>query len=162
MMNTTGRNRPLAGARLGGIGATLAVVACVVPLLLGFVLPAMLLLKMALTEGDAQFGERFLLLSRNSFVLAGITAGIGVLLALLMAYGARLSKSALATGLNRLVGLGYAVPGAVIAVGVPITAALIFSLLFWGGTRLRWRSRSVRRRMDGGRGTASACQREAV
>jgi iron(III) transport system permease protein len=121
--NTTGRNRPLAGARLGGIGATLAVVACVVPLLLGFVLPATLLLKMALSEGDAQFGERFLLLSRNSFVLAGITACIGVLLALLMAYGARLSKSALATGLNRLVGLGYAVPGAVIAVGVliPVT-----------------------------------------
>jgi iron(III) transport system permease protein len=48
-----------------------------VPLLLGFVLPATLLLKMALTEGDAQFGERFLVLSRNSFVLAGITALIG-------------------------------------------------------------------------------------
>ena len=121
--NTTGRNRPMARARLGGPGALLAVVACILPLLLGFVLPATLLLKMALTEGDAQFGERFLLLSRNSFVLAGITAGIGVLLALLMAYGARLSKSALATGLNRLVGLGYAVPGAVIAVGVliPVT-----------------------------------------
>ena len=121
--NTTGRNRPLAGARLGGLGSLLAVVACSLPLVLGFVLPAVLLLKMALTEGDAQFGERFLLLSRNSFLLAGITACIGVLLALLMAYGARLSKSALASGLNRLVGLGYAVPGAVIAVGVliPVT-----------------------------------------
>ena len=121
--NTTGRNRPMAGARLRGLAAFLAFVGCLLPLLLGFVLPALLLLKMALTEGDAQFGERFLLLSRNSFVLAGITAGIGVLLALLMAYGARLSKSALATGLNRLVGLGYAVPGAVIAVGVliPVT-----------------------------------------
>jgi len=121
--NTTGRNRPMAGARLRGLAAFLAFVGCLLPLLLGFVLPALLLLKMALTEGDAQFGERFLLLSRNSFVLAGITAGIGVLLALLMAYGARLLKSALATGLNRLVGLGYAVPGAVIAVGVliPVT-----------------------------------------
>jgi len=87
------------------------------------VLPAVLLLKMALTEGDAQFGERFLSLARNSFVLAGGTALIGVLIALLLAYGARLSKSALAAGLNRLVGLGYAVPGAVIAVGVliPVT-----------------------------------------
>ena len=121
--NTTGRNRPLASARLGRLGALLAVVACSLPLVLGFVLPALLLLKMALTEGDAQFGERFLLLSRNSFLLAGITACIGVLLALLMAYGARLSKSTLASGLNRLVGLGYAVPGAVIAVGVliPVT-----------------------------------------
>ncbi len=121
--NTTGRNRPMAGAKLTGLAATTAVVICLLPLLLGFVLPAGLLLKMALTEGDAQFGERFLMLSRNSFVLAGSTAAIGVLLALLLAYGARLSKTTLARGLNRLVGLGYAVPGAVIAVGVliPVT-----------------------------------------
>lgn len=121
--NTTGRNRPMAGARLRGVSAGLAVVGCALPLLLGFLVPAGLLLKMAVTEGDAQFGERFLMLSRNSFVLAGATAAIGVLLALLLAYGARLSKGTLATGLNRLVGLGYAVPGAVIAVGVliPVT-----------------------------------------
>ncbi|MBI2276636.1 MAG: iron ABC transporter permease [Dechloromonas sp.] len=121
--NTTGRNRPMAGARLTGLRAALAVLACALPLLLGFVLPAILLFKMALAEGDAQFGERFLVLSRNSFVLAGVTAMIGVFLALLMGYGARLSKTAFANGLNRLVGLGYAVPGAVIAVGVliPVT-----------------------------------------
>jgi iron(III) transport system permease protein len=121
--NTTGRNRPMAGAKLHGFSAFCAVALCLMPLLLGFVLPAILLLKMALTEGDAQFGERFFMLSRNSFVLAGVTACIGVLLALLMAYAARLSKNSLAGGLNRLVGLGYAVPGAVIAVGVliPVT-----------------------------------------
>ena len=121
--NTTGRNRPLAGARLTGVRALLAVLACSLPLLLGFLLPAGLLLKMAFTDGDAQFGERFLMLSRNSFVLAGITAIIAVLLALLMAYAARLSRSVAAAGMNRLVGLGYAVPGAVIAVGVliPVT-----------------------------------------
>lgn len=121
--DTTGRNRPLAGRRLSGIRAWLASAVCLLPLLVGFLLPAGLLLKMALTEGDAQFGERFLLLSRNSFVLAGTTALLGVLLALLLAYGARLAKGGLAAGLNRLVGLGYAVPGAVIAVGVliPVT-----------------------------------------
>ena len=121
--DTTGRNRPQAGARLTGFRGLLATLACLLPLLLGFLLPAVLLLRMALSDGDAQFGERFLTLARNSFVLAGATAAIGVLLALLMAYGARLSKGALATILNRLVGLGYAVPGAVIAVGVliPVT-----------------------------------------
>ena len=121
--NTTGRNRPLAGAQLSGLPAALAIIVCSLPLLLGFILPAVLLLKMALTEGDAQFGERFVMLARNSFVLASITAGIAVLLALLLAYGARLSKTTLANALNRLVGLGYAVPGAVIAVGVliPVT-----------------------------------------
>jgi iron(III) transport system permease protein len=121
--NTTGRNRPMAGARLRGAKALAATLSCAVPLLLGFVLPAFLLLRMALTEGDAQFGERFLMLSRNSFLLAGVTAAIGVLVALFLAYSARLSRGWLAAGLNRLVGLGYAVPGAVIAVGVliPVT-----------------------------------------
>ena len=121
--NTTGRNRPMAGATLSGFSSFLAVLTCVLPLLLGFILPAILLLKMALTDGDAQFGERFLTLSRNSFVLAGMTAIIAVFLALLLAYGARLSKTTLARALNRMVGLGYAVPGAVIAVGVliPVT-----------------------------------------
>lgn len=121
--NTTGRNRPMAGAQLRGIKGVAATFACAMPLFLGFVLPAVLLLKMALTDGDAQFGERFLILSRNSFLLAGTTACIGVLLALLLAYGARLSQTSFSAGLNRLVGLGYAVPGAVIAVGVliPVT-----------------------------------------
>jgi iron(III) transport system permease protein len=134
--NTTGRNRPMAGARLKGLAASLAVLACLLPLLLGFLLPAGLLLKMALTEGDAQFGERFLTLSRNSFVLAGVTAAVGVLLALLLAYGARLSRTTLAGGLNRLVGLGYAVPGAVIAVGVLIPVTRLDNWL--AGQWLAW------------------------
>ena len=87
-------------SRVPVLAAGLAILACVLPLLLGFILPAGLLLKMALTEGDAQFGERFLTLSRNSFVLAGATAAIGVQLALLLAYGARLAKNGLASGLN--------------------------------------------------------------
>ncbi len=121
--NTTGRHRPHPGARLGGGAAFLAFGACILPLGLGFLLPAGLLLKMALTEGDAQFGTRFLLLSRNSFVLAGVTAFIAVGFSLLLAYSARQSRTLLTRGLNRLVGMGYAVPGAVIAVGVliPVT-----------------------------------------
>ena len=134
--NTTGRNRPMAGAQLSGLPALLAIIVCSLPLLLGFILPAFLLLKMALTEGDAQFGERFVMLARNSFVLASITAGIAVLLALLMAYGARLSKTTLAHGLNRLVGLGYAVPGAVIAVGVLIPVTRLDNWL--AGQWLAW------------------------
>ncbi|WP_303785018.1 iron ABC transporter permease [Azovibrio restrictus] len=121
--NTTGRNRPMPGQRLRGPWALLAALVCCIPLFLGFFLPALLLLRMALLEGDAQFGPRFFTLAGNSFFLAGVTALLAVLLALLLAYGARLSKTLLARGLNRLVGLGYAVPGAVIAVGVliPVT-----------------------------------------
>jgi len=121
--NTTGRNRPQAGYKLRGGRALVAMLVCAIPLFIGFVLPAGLLLRLALSEGDAQFGGHFLTLAGNSFVLAGLTAVIAVALALLLAYGARLSKGLVARTLNRLVGLGYAVPGSVIAVGVliPVT-----------------------------------------
>ena len=125
--NTTGRNRPHAERALKGGGAVVAVLACALPLFVGFLLPAGLLLRLALTDGDAQFGERFVHLASNSFVLAGLTALVAVALALLLAYAARLSKAGirarLAQTLNRLVGLGYSVPGSVIAVGVliPVT-----------------------------------------
>lgn len=120
--NTSNRHRPPPGRLKGGAGL-LAMLTCLLPLCLGFLLPAALLLRMALGEGDAQFGERFLVLARNSFTLAGLTALIAVALAVLLAYSARLSKTLLSKGLNRLVGLGYAVPGTVIAVGVliPVT-----------------------------------------
>lgn len=121
--NTTGRNRPMVGRVLHGLPAVLASMACALPVVIGFVLPGGLLLRLALIDGDAQFGVQFFRLARNSFILAGVTATLAVLLALLLAYGARLSKGLLADALNRLVGLGYAVPGSVIAVGVliPVT-----------------------------------------
>jgi iron(III) transport system permease protein len=121
--NTTGRNRPLAGRVLRGGRALAAGAACALPLLFGFILPAGLLLRLALSEGDAQFGAHFLVLAQNSFVLAALTAALAIALALLLAYSARLSKGLATRSLNRLVGLGYAVPGSVIAVGVliPVT-----------------------------------------
>jgi iron(III) transport system permease protein len=121
--NTTGRNRPQKGHVLKGGRAAMAVAACAIPLCIGFLLPAGLLLRLALSEGDTRFGEHFLALAGNSFVLAGLTALIAVALALLLAYAARVSKGPVASSLNRLVGLGYAVPGSVIAVGVliPVT-----------------------------------------
>lgn len=125
--NTTGRNRPHAEHTLKGGAAVVALAICALPLFVGFVLPAGLLLRLALTEGDAQFGARFVQLACNSFLLAGLTALMAVSLALLLAYAGRLAKvglrARLAHVLNRLVGLGYSVPGSVIAVGVliPVT-----------------------------------------
>ena len=80
---------------------------------------------MALDVGDAQFGTRFFRLAANSATLAALTALIAVGVALLLAYGARLSRSRFAAGINRMAALGYAIPGAVIAIGVliPVTRA---------------------------------------
>ncbi|MES2830565.1 MAG: iron ABC transporter permease [Pseudomonadota bacterium] len=119
----TGRSRLPPGQRLRGIKALAATLACSIPLTLGFLLPAGLLLRMAVTGGDAQFGERFLHLARNSFVLATVAAIVAVAVAVLLAYSARTTRHALPKMVNRMVGLGYALPGSVIAVGVLIPVA---------------------------------------
>ena len=109
--------------RLKGLRAAGAVMVCMVPLCAGFLLPAGVLLHMAIGSGDAQFGERFIELARNSFVLASVTALLAVAIAVLLAFAARTARTGLARHANRLVALGYALSGTVIAVGVliPVT-----------------------------------------
>jgi len=88
------------------------------PVLLGFLLPAALLVHLAWPEPDARASARLLVLIGNSCILAGLAAAAGVLLATAMAYAARLSPGRLIAAANRAASLGYAIPGAVIAVGV--------------------------------------------
>jgi iron(III) transport system permease protein len=109
--------------RLRGARAVLACVACVVPLAAGFIVPIVLLAQLTLGSPDPQFGARFARLAANSATLAAITAACAVALALVLAYGARVTRNRLAGAVNRLTGLGYAMPGAVIAIGVliPVT-----------------------------------------
>ena len=84
----------------------------------GFVLPAVLLVGLAWSEKASYLGARFVALAGNSFLVAGLTAAIAVVLATLMAYAARLTQSRVVELANRAASLGYAIPGAVVAVGV--------------------------------------------
>jgi iron(III) transport system permease protein len=127
--DASARRRPAPRLPLQGSRAALAVAACAVPLVLGFALPAALLLRMAWSDGDAQFGPRFLQLAGNSMMLAGCTAVLAVALALLIGYAARLHQGAPMRWAHRVVGLGYALPGTVIAVGVLIPVARLDNLL---------------------------------
>lgn len=115
--------------QLRGIAAWTATLICSVPLLLGFLLPAGLLLRMALTESGGHFGARFIALTLNSVTLAGVTAAAAVVLALIMAYAMRLRPGPAVQAANRLAGLGYAVPGAVIAIGILVPVARLDNAL---------------------------------
>ncbi len=110
---------------------------CLVPLTGGFLLPAALLLHMAIAEGDVQFGAKYLTLAGNSLTLALLASVATVLAALLLAYAARLHPGRLMAAVKRLASLGYAVPGTVIAVGalVPLTA-LDHALILWARAHL--------------------------
>ena len=93
---------------------------CALPIAVGFAVPTLILLRLTIRDGDANFGARFITLAANSAGVAAITALIAVSLALLLAYGARLSKSRWNRTVNQAAGLGYAIPGTIIAVGVLI------------------------------------------
>jgi iron(III) transport system permease protein len=110
--------KPVPPQRLTGAAAAAAFAACAAPVFFGFLLPTLLLGSLAWDEKGAYLGTRFVALVGNSFSLAGVTALIAVVLAALMAYAARLTRSRWVDAANRIAALGYAVPGAVVAVGV--------------------------------------------
>jgi len=112
------RSRPVPTARLAGPAAALATVACALPLLFGFLLPAGQLLVWAIQTHATVLSADFLGLVLNTIGLAVGAALLALLLALLMAYAHRVKGGAMIASAVRVAALGYAIPGTVIAVGV--------------------------------------------
>ncbi len=108
--------------QLHGGRAALAVAACALPVLLGFVLPVAVLLRLVWLEAaNAEFGlplARFAQWAWTSFKLAGLAAVLATAAALALGFALRLRESGALRAAARVVSLGYAVPGAVIAVGI--------------------------------------------
>jgi iron(III) transport system permease protein len=123
--HTSGRYRHLPRYRLHGWRAAAAFALCLLPLLLGFLLPAGQLLAWAVQTAGRTLDAEFLRLVWHSLGLAGAAAVLAVLLGLFMAYGKRLRGSLGVAAAVRVAGMGYAVPGTVIAVGVLIPFAWI-------------------------------------
>lgn len=93
---------------------------CALPVVLGFLLPLAILLRLLSQEESIELGLRYFGWLKNSVLLAGATALIAIVICVLLAYAARVTKSRLQAVCNRVVSMGYAVPGAVIAVGILI------------------------------------------
>lgn len=117
-----GRGRGLARRRLSGARARAATGAGLVVIAAAFVLPTARLggwAVSALAEDPAQVvDERFADHLSNSVAVAGIVAGTCVLVSLVMAHALRLGAGRLVGGAAQLTTFGYAVPGAVIGIGV--------------------------------------------
>ena len=110
--------------RLQGAGAAFAFGLCLLPVLLGFVLPVLVLLRLVVLEVQAAGGpdtagwSRFLQWGWTSLHLALTASGLAVALSLALAFANRVQTRASLRFATRIVSLGYAVPGAVIAVGI--------------------------------------------
>jgi iron(III) transport system permease protein len=119
----TARSRPRHSYRLSRGREVMALIACLAPIALGFAVPVAVLLHMSLKQGDGLLGRMFFELAFNSFSLAAVAAALITTLALLVAYGLRLRPNPLIRASAQVASMGYAIPGAVIAIGVLIPFA---------------------------------------
>jgi iron(III) transport system permease protein len=101
--------------------ALIAFSSCAIPFFFGFLLPLLLIIYWTYRTYDDVMDTRFFDLAWNSLVLAFIATIVVIIAAFIISYQQHLRKSE--GGLiSRFATIGYAVPGAVIAVGV-----LVFS-----------------------------------
>ncbi len=127
--NTSRQERHPARVTLTGRVAWLATIACTLPFLAGFVLPVAVLGRHALTRPDRWFAPGLTEALTNTLMVGGIAAVVTVSAATFMVYGVRLSGRSLPRVLLPLTTIGYAAPGAVLAVGLLIPLATFDNVL---------------------------------
>ncbi len=125
-MRTAGRGArfdTIERPRLTGLAAAAAFTLCFLPVFLGFVLPVIMLGVMAVGSGQDLLSPRYLGFMTNSLTLAAVASVLTVLGAILVGFRARTRPGRVSRGLVLGAGLGYAVPGGVIAVGLMVPMA---------------------------------------
>jgi len=120
---TSGRLKALPAHRLEGARAHLAFVACLLPVAAGFVVPIIVLISNSLRYFDESWSPEFLRYALNSLMLSSTAAVAAICVALLLAYGKRLVGGRMVGAAVSFASFGYAVPGAVLAIGVIIPLA---------------------------------------
>ncbi len=121
--HTSSRYSSLLQKQLNKTKNVIALIVCVTPVLLGFIVPVCFLFDLALDTYSEVLNKDFYSLLFNSLLLAFVTAILALLIALYMAYSNRNINSVVNRFMVRFVSMGYAIPGTVIAVGVLIPFA---------------------------------------
>jgi len=109
----------------------LAALVCFLPVFLGFIVPGLQLTYWAIFSSEG-IDSSFIQLAWNSLYLAALAALIAVVLALILAYASRLNKRKAVQASVTVAGLGYALPGTIIAIGIIIPFAwLDHKIIAW-------------------------------
>lgn len=117
------RHAAMPPAELQGWPALLAFLLCAIPVLLGFVLPAVVLFDMGMGSQQDLFSRRYTGFVANSLTLASTAAVITVLAAICVGFFQRQRPGRRSATAAYVARLGYAVPGGVIAVGLLVPFA---------------------------------------
>ena len=103
---------------LRGGRAVLAWVVCATPIALGFGFPVLFMLRPLVLGWDNLLWDKFIGWTLSSVYLASFSAVLATALALALSFAVRRNPSAMTRSAVQLASLGYAVPGAVIVVGL--------------------------------------------
>jgi iron(III) transport system permease protein len=109
--------------KLGPFRKWLACLACVLPALGGFAVPAFVLLNYAVKRSDLLLSRELLKGLGNTVLVGSSAALLTVAFAFMLAYSARAGRSRMTTIAARIASFGYGVPGTVLAIGVLIPLA---------------------------------------
>ncbi len=123
--HTTGRYRAVPFQDLEGWKGTGAAALLALPVVLGFAVPVAVILQDAAGHTAGAIAGGFASAAANSLLLAGAGASIAVAVALLLAYARRVAANGFVRPAVRLAGLGYAIPGTVLALGLLFPLAAI-------------------------------------
>ena len=117
-------SRPIAPMALRGWRGWSATLFCLVPFAMGFVLPLAVMLGHAVRRPEVWVAPGLLAALRNTLLVGGLAAALTVIAAVFLVYGTRMMGRDLARMVLPVTGLGYAAPGAVLALGllVPLAA----------------------------------------
>lgn len=118
--HTSSKVQELPGYRLTGRWRLAATIGCAAPVALGFVLPTLVLISYAIRHFDPELTGEIFEYAVNSVKLAVLAGAIAVLIAIVMAYSARIKGGWVLLAASRVAAMGYAVPGALLAVGVMV------------------------------------------
>ena len=121
--HTTGRYRAIPFQDIIGWRGYAAALFCTLPVLAGFVVPIIVLGRHAITHAGESFDLGFFTAAINSVLVATAVAAVAVLIALALAYAGRVAGRGAVPYAIRLSGMGYALPGTVLAIGVLIPFA---------------------------------------
>ena len=117
--------RPIAPLPLSGVWAWAATAFCALPFAVGFVLPVLVMLGHALKRPDVWLAPGLVPALGNTVLVGGIAAALTVLAALFLVYGTRMIGRDLARMVLPATLIGYAAPGAVLALGLLLPLAVL-------------------------------------
>ena len=95
-----------------------AIAFCALPVFLGFILPVVILIELAIGSEQDLLSRRYIGFIQNSLKLASVAALLTVFAAVVLSMVHRFQNSALSATAKNIARIGYAVPGTVIAVGL--------------------------------------------